>query len=85
MFVPLSTCRHHVEDVAAGFALGLTLAFLFYRSVYAGVMSSQAGSLASEGGSSGNGGGGGGLAFGRRGAGAGSLDHGGALDPDERV
>lgn len=38
---------HHVEDVAAGFALGLTMAYLFYRQLYPGVMARRAGTLSS--------------------------------------
>ena len=36
---------HHVEDVAAGFALGLTMAYAFYRQIYPGVMEPGAGAL----------------------------------------
>lgn len=36
---------HHPEDVAAGFALGFVMAWLFYRSTFEGVMTQQAGTL----------------------------------------
>lgn len=37
---------HHETDVMAGFGLGLSFAFFFYRQLYAGVMSPHAGMLA---------------------------------------
>ncbi|GAB4823961.1 hypothetical protein N2152v2_011007 [Parachlorella kessleri] len=36
---------HHVEDVAAGFALGLLMAYCFYRQLYPGVLDPRAGTL----------------------------------------
>jgi len=36
---------HHVEDVAFGGLLGFIMAFCFYRTVYCGVMSAEAGCL----------------------------------------
>lgn len=41
----LFACRHHVEDVAAGFCLGLLLAYLHIRQIYAGSMGQHAGML----------------------------------------
>jgi hypothetical protein len=38
-------CRHHVEDIMAGFLLGLVMAFLFYRTAYAPLLSPQSGCL----------------------------------------
>jgi membrane-associated phospholipid phosphatase len=36
---------HHWEDVVVGFSLGFVMAYLFYKTTYAGVMSLQAGQL----------------------------------------
>lgn len=36
---------HHWEDVVVGFSLGIFMAWLFYRTAYAGVMSPNAGNL----------------------------------------
>lgn len=36
---------HHVEDVAAGFVLGLTMAYCFYRQIYPAIISVNAGIL----------------------------------------
>lgn len=41
----ISDYWHHVEDVLAGFCLGLLMAFCFYRQVYCGVMGPHAGQL----------------------------------------
>ncbi len=51
---------HHPTDVLGGAALGLTSAWLFYRSVYCPVMGPDAGALAGGGSGGGGGGGGGG-------------------------
>ena len=44
---PLPRCRHHWEDVACGFALGLLMAWLHYRTIYPSVFSPHAGQLTS--------------------------------------
>ncbi|PSC72042.1 lipid phosphate phosphatase chloroplastic [Micractinium conductrix] len=36
---------HHVEDVCAGFSLGLLMAFCYYRQAYEGLLSQHAGTL----------------------------------------
>ncbi|KAL4425952.1 hypothetical protein ABPG75_009968 [Micractinium tetrahymenae] len=36
---------HHVEDVCAGFMLGLLMAFCYYRQIYAGMLGPHAGML----------------------------------------
>ena len=42
---PCSHHRHHVEDVCAGFSLGLLMAFCYYRQAYEGLLSQHAGTL----------------------------------------
>jgi hypothetical protein len=36
---------HHPDDVAAGFVLGIVMAWLFYRTTFEGVMTLHAGTL----------------------------------------
>ena len=92
---------HHWEDVVVGFSLGFFMAWLFYRTAYAGVMSPCAGQLvvglntgnnsinsSSGGGGSGSSGGSGGRgALPRRSSAGNGLYSGGsgALDPLNQV